>query len=90
VCSACPLLGSGSCVRKSIGVYGLEFMSCRLWVLSGIGYRAPGRLRPGASHVSTCTPAPDLGLETGRGDGRLADMAWRVERAIRGLRAIFL
>jgi hypothetical protein len=65
-------------------VYGLEFMSCRLWVLSGIGYRAPGRLRPGASHVSTCTPAPDLGLETGRGR-EAGDMAWRVERAIRGL-----
>ena len=68
-------------------------MSCRLWVLSGIGYRAPGRLRPGASHVSTCTPAPDLGLETGRGR-EAGDMAWRVhgrvERAIRGLRAIFV
>jgi len=55
----------------------------RLWVLSvsraGISSR---------HHVSTCNPRPpDLGLETGRGR-EAGDMAWRVERAIRGLRAI--
>jgi hypothetical protein len=71
-----------SCVRKSIGVYGLEYMSCRLWVLS------VSRTGISSRHQHPTPPRTwdsNLGLEPRRDDDEQVEAGgWR--RANRDLR----
>ncbi len=66
-------------------------VDCGSYRVSAIARRdvsVPAPVTSAHAHPCLCS-APDLGLETGRGR-EAGDMAWRVERAIRGLRAIFV